>query len=411
MARPELIDRAAKDEFVVHAGRTEIGKVGAVVVGGDLPRAWNCSQSRFRGIPICAVDDEYSIARFSKYTTEFVKLPGLKDETRTVSGLLELGKRLELRGWVLYPTRDELVAAFSRHRAELGQIFRIPAPGWDCVKWAWDKRKTYELARQLEIPIPPTCFVQHAGRPLKMEFPPPFAIKPAVKEHFVYATKAKAWRADSQEELETLIQKASEFMDPAELIVQEVIPGGGNQQFSYCAFFRNGRAVGSMVVKRRRQHPLQFGRASTYVETVDAPILEQLSERFLRAINYYGLVEVEFKLDPRDSQYKLLDVNARTWGYHSLGAKAGVDFSSMLYDDQLGLPVAESRGQTGISWVRMATDIPAALVGLFRGDVNIGAYFKSLRTCDVEAVFSARDILPGLAEISLIPYLAFKKGF
>ena len=122
-------------------------------------------------------------------------------------------------------------------------------------------------------------------------------------------------------------------------MVQELIPGGGSQQFSYCAFFRDGEAVGKMVVRRSRQHPLQFGRASTYVETVDIPVLEELSERFLREIDYYGLVEVEYKLDPRDSQYKLLDVNARTWGYHSLGAQAGVDFSYMLYSDQVGLPV------------------------------------------------------------------------
>jgi predicted ATP-grasp superfamily ATP-dependent carboligase len=164
-------------------------------------------------------------------------------------------------------------------------------------------------------------------------------------------------------------------------------------------------------VKRRRQHPLQFGRASTYVETVDVPILEEFSERFLRAIDYYGLVEVEYKLDPRDSQYKLLDVNARTWGYHTLGATAGVDFSSMLYADQLGLPTDESKGKLGVGWVRMTTDIPAAFVGLLGGDIDFKSYFKSLKTCDVEAVFSPEDLLPGLAEILLVPYLAFKRGF
>ena len=68
------------------------------------------------------------------------------------------------------------------------------------------------------------------------------------------------------------------------------------------------------------QHLQEFGRASTYVEITDLPVLESLSERFLRAINYYVLVEVEFKLDPRDGQYKTrFDVNARTWGYHTLG--------------------------------------------------------------------------------------------
>jgi len=193
--------------------------------------------------------------------------------------------------------------------------------------------------------------------------------------------------------------------------VQELIPGGGSQQSSYCAFFRDRQAVGKMVVRRRRQHPLEFGRASTYVETVDVPILEELSERFLRAINYYGLVEVEYKLDPRDSQYKLLDVNARTWGYHSLGAKAGVDFSYMLYADQVGLPVEACRGRTGCAWVRNTTDIPAALVSILNGDTSVMSYLRSLRDCNVEAVFSASDPLPGIAEIALIPYLALKRGF
>ncbi len=194
-------------------------------------------------------------------------------------------------------------------------------------------------------------------------------------------------------------------------MVQELIPGGGTQQFSYCAFFRDGEAVGKMVVCRRRQHPLEFGRASTYVETINAPVLEELSERFLREIDYYGLVEVEYKLDPRDGQYKLLDVNARTWGYHSLGAKAGVDFSPMLYADQMGEPTSVSKALPGIAWVRMTTDLPAAAVSLLNRETDLKTYLRSIRDCDLDAVFSVSDPVPGLAEILLIPYLAIKRGF
>jgi len=208
-----------------------------------------------------------------------------------------------------------------------------------------------------------------------------------------------------------MFQKASQLMPSDEIMVQELIPGGGRQQFSYCAFFRDGQAVGKMVVRRRRQHPIQFGRASTYVETLDVPVLEEFSERFLRAIDYYGLVELEYKLDPRDSQYKLLDVNARTWGYHSLGAQAGVDFSYMLYADQAGLPVAACKARPGVGWVRTTTDIPAAFVGMLNGDTSFKDYLRSLRSCDTEAVFSLNDPVPGLAEIALIPYLAVKRGF
>jgi predicted ATP-grasp superfamily ATP-dependent carboligase len=386
--------------------------VGAVVIGGDYQGLGIVRSLGQQGVPVCVVDDELSIARYSRYTTKFVKVANLRDERTAVDNLLEIGKRLGLEGWVLYPTRDELVAALSRYRAELTGIFRVPTPAWESVKWAWDKRNTYQLAQELGIPTPVTHNPKNLeGLALLDTYAPPFAVKPAIKEHFFYATKAKAWGAASHSELRTLFQSATEVVKPEEIIVQELIPGGGSQQFSYCAFFRDGKAVGKMVVRRRRQHPLQFGRASTYVETVDIPLLEELSERFLRAIDYYGLVELEYKLDPRDSQYKLLDVNARTWGYHSLGITSGVDFSYMLYSDQVGIPVAPSKGRPGVAWVRSTTDIPAAMVAILNGDTKLASYIQSIRNCNVDAVFSPRDPMPGLAEVVLIPYLAIKRGF
>ena len=382
------------------------------MLGGDYQGLGIVRSLGRRGVPVCVIDDEYSIARFSRYAKSFVSLANLRDERHVVDSLLEIGKRRGLDGWVLYPTREELVAALSHNRAELSKVFRVPTPDWESVKWAWDKRNTYRLAQELDIPIPVTHYPENVDQLAQLDrLTPPFAIKPAIKEHFFYATKAKAWRANSHSELRTLFEKASELAGDGEIMVQELIPGGGSQQFSYCAFFRNGAAVGKMVVRRTRQHPLQFGRASTYVETVDIPLLEELSERFLRAIDYYGLVELEYKLDPRDSQYKLLDVNARTWGYHSLGAKAGVDFSYMLYSDQVGLPVSMYKGRPGVAWVRTTTDLPAAMMGMLSGETNLKGYLRSLRNCNVEAVFSASDPLPGLAEVALIPYLALKRGF
>lgn len=389
-----------------------VGVAGAVVVGGDYQGLEIVRSLGRRGVPVCVVDDEHSISRFSRYCSRFVQRPNLREEASTVQTLLGLAKEMDLHGWVLYPTREEHVAAFSRHRSELSKMFRVPTPEWETIQWAWDKRNTYKLAEELSIPVPITRYITSTDQLAELDgLAAPFAIKPAIKEHFVYATKAKAWCANDHAELKVLYQKAAQLVGPGEMMIQELIPGGGNQQFSYCAFFRDGEAVGKMVARRRRQHPLQFGRASTYVETVDIPVLEELSERFLRAINYYGLVEVEYKLDPRTSEYKLLDVNARTWGYHSLGYGAGVDFSYMLYSDQLGLPVTPCRSPAGVGWVRMTTDVPAAVMAYLGGDLGLKSYIRSLRNCKVEAVFSREDPLPGLAEILLVPYLAVKRGF
>jgi D-aspartate ligase len=404
--------RSASMELEPVAVSTNTRTIGAVVVGGDYQGLEIVRSLGRHGIPVCVVDDEHSIARFSRYCSSFVHRGNLREEASTVETLLKLAKERDLQGWVLYPTREEHVAAFSRYRPELSKVFRVPTSPWETIQWAWDKRNTYKLAEELSIPSPVTRYITHIDQLGELDgLTPPFAIKPAIKEHFVYATKAKAWCANDHAELKSLYQKAAELVGPGEMMIQELIPGGGSQQFYYCAFFRDGHAVGRMVARRRRQHPLQFGRASTYVETVDVPILEEFSERFLRAINYYGLVELEYKLDPRTSQYKLLDVNARTWGYHSLGYGAGVDFSYMLYCDQMGLPVSPCKSPAGIGWVRMTTDVPAAFMAYLGGDLDLKSYFRSLKNCKVEAVFSSKDPLPGLVEILLVPYLAVKRGF
>jgi predicted ATP-grasp superfamily ATP-dependent carboligase len=325
--------------------------------------------------------------------------------------LLALARSRDVDGWVVYPTREETVAALSRHREQLREHFRIPTPPWTVTKWAWDKRNTYRRAAELGIPAPRTWRVSSKQELRAIDGEPPFVIKPAIKEHFFYATKCKAWRADSRAALALRFDEAAALVGAEEVVVQELIPGNGHTQLGYCAFFKHGRAPASMIVRRLRQHPVEFGRASTFVQTVELPELEEMSERFLRSIDYYGLVELEYKYDERDGQTKLLDVNARTWGYHSLGQRAGVDFPYLLYADQVGLPAPDRlRGRPGISWIRLATDVPTAVGELARRRLGWRAYVRSLRGSNVESVFSHDDPFPGLAELALLPYLAAKRG-
>ncbi len=384
---------------------------GAVVIGGDFQGLGIVRSLGRRGIPVCIIDDEKSISRFSRYATHAVHATNLRDERRTIDTLIDTGHRLGLEGWVLFPTRDETVAAISRYRSELAEWFRVPTPDLSVVEWAWDKRNTYRLAKDLDIPIPRTWYPQDISQLEEIEAEPPLVVKPAIKEHFIYATKAKAWKANSREELKERFLQASALVEAGEIMIQEMIPGDGREQFSYCAFFKEGKAVGSMVAQRKRQHPPDFGRASTFVETIDLPELEDYSLRFLQAIDYYGLVELEYKRDPRDGQFKLLDVNARTWGYHSLGQRAGVDFPYLLFADQLGEDVAPQRAQVGIKWIRLATDLPTGVVEIFHKHLDWQSYLRSLKGIHTESVFSTEDPLPGLVELALLPYLFLKRGF
>jgi D-aspartate ligase len=392
-------------------GRSSKAPIGAVVIGGDYQGLGIVRSLGRKNVPVCVIDDENSIARYSRYTTHAITVKSLREEREAVDTVLEIGRRLDLKGWVIYPTRDETVAALARYRPMLTKFFRVPTPHWDTIQWAWDKRNTYHLAAKLGIPTPRTWYLHDVAELEQISADPPFAIKPAIKEHFIYATKAKAWRANNRRELRKLFQRAAAHVGPGEVMVQELIPGDGRHQFAYCTFFKEGRSLGSMVARRIRQHPPEFGRASTFVETIELPLLETMSERFLQAINYYGLVELEYKLDPRDGQYKLLDVNARTWGYHTLGLGAGVDFPYLLFADQVGEFVQPCRGRAGVSWIRLITDVPTGVLEILGGREGLRAYLGSLKRCHVESVFSREDPFPGLVELALIPYLSVKRSF
>ena len=87
---------------------------GAVVVGGDYQGLGIVRSLGRRGIPICILDDERSISRYSRYATYGVRVPDLRDPNAAVEALLDVAKRFDLKGWVLFPTRDELVATISK---------------------------------------------------------------------------------------------------------------------------------------------------------------------------------------------------------------------------------------------------------------------------------------------------------
>jgi D-aspartate ligase len=402
-------ESSAVTAAINQSGGTSAETVGALVVGGEHPGLGVARSLGRRGIPVCVVDDQQSISRFSRYVKNFVRVDDLRDERKAVDAVLDVGRRLNLRNWVLYPTRDETVAAFSRYRAELAEFFRVTTPDWNSTQWAWNKKQTYELAEQLGIPCPQTFNVRGPDELDALEQYLPLAIKPAVKENFFYATGAKAWRVETMEELRTMYAQAAAQIRAEEILLQQIIPGDGRYQVSYCAFFRDGKPHGTLLARRSRQHPREFGRSATYVETIDLPEIEELSERFLRAIDYYGLAEVEFKQDPRDGKYKLLDVNARTWGFHSLGFPAGVDFPYLLFADQMGLPPEDCRGTAGMGWLRWITDVPTAFTDLLGGHLSFGTYWKSLRQTRIESVFSKEDPLPSVMEIALLPYLIVRK--
>jgi len=325
--------------------------------------------------------------------------------------LLELAERYQLNQWVLFPTSDESAALLSKFHALLSRRFRVSTPVWDVLRWAYDKRLTYKLAAEQQVDYPHTIYPACEADLARASCALPGILKPATHATTNRFTADKAWPVDSREELLVRYRQARELIPPDLILVQERIPGGGESQFSYAALCCDGQPIASLTARRTRQYPIDFGYSSSFVETLDVPEIVAPSRRLLAAIRYTGLVEVEYKFDARNGRYKLLDINPRLWTWAPLGARAGIDFPYLLWQMLLGLPVQEKVGRTDVRWVRMITDVPAAIHEMARGRLSPGAYVRSLRSPLEFSVTALDDPLPGLVEVPLFAYKHFYKGY
>src|SRR6267154_660653 len=211
----------------------------------------------------------------------------------------------------------------------------------------------------------------------------------------------KSIAAANGEELERGYQQMRRYIPVDEILVQERIPGDGKSQFSFCALCKNGRVYASLVARRRRQYPIEFGNASTFVETTSQPTVEAAGRQFLESIGFDGMAEVEFKFDTRDGKYKILDVNPRPWGWHALGKAAGIDFPYLLWRQKVSLETSPVQRARKAAWIREITDLVAILKSRSRSADILGVLKAAVTGKLTSATFDPFDPVPFFAEFAL----------
>jgi D-aspartate ligase len=380
---------------------TMASECGTIVLGGDCGSLGVVRSLGRRGIPICFVTDNSNpIAKFSRYTSRSLSWPGSQHKD-AVPFLLDLADRHDMRGWVLFPAADAEVQLVAQNHAELSKAFRLVTPPWDVAKWALDKTLTYQRAAALGIDSPKTYRPRDRREVESLDCRFPLILKPAVKESRNTFTLAKAWRVDDRAALLARYDEAVTAVAHDHIVIQELIPGGGAAQFSYAGVWGRGAPVASLVARRTRQYPTDFGRTSTFVETIQNEHVEAAASKFLSSLDYTGIVEIEFKFDARDRRYKILDVNARSWTWNSLGALAGVDFPYILWRMAMGEKVHRIRADADARWMYFPRDILAAISGMLAGTLSPADYLRSYRRPIAFATFNKDDLMPALVDLPL----------
>jgi predicted ATP-grasp superfamily ATP-dependent carboligase len=117
----------------------------------------------------------------------------------------------------------------------------------------------------------------------------------------------------------------------------------------------------------------------------------------LSALGFRGIAQTEFRLDPRDERFKLMEVNPRLWQWHGLARACGVDLPRIAYFDVLGRPQSPVRSgpaHDGRRWVVAAAHLRASR----QEGTPLRRALREMGPGAVEGTFDIRDPLPALVQ-------------
>ena len=112
------------------------------------------------------------------------------------------------------------------------------------------------------------------------------------------------------------------------VVLQEYIPGSFTEHYFVDGYVDRAGQIKALFARRRlRIYPPDFGNSTAMVSVALARSAQAVDSvrRVLGAVGYHGIFSAEFKRDPRDGQFKLLEVNTRPWWFIDFAVRCGVD--------------------------------------------------------------------------------------
>jgi predicted ATP-grasp superfamily ATP-dependent carboligase len=338
------------------------------------------------GVPVVALDRHASALGFrSRYALGLVCPDPVEAEESFARLLAAIGDALG-RPAPIFPTHDEELGAVARAAPALAGRFLFPFPPWETLERIQRKRVQLDEAQAAGVPIPATAYPESAAEALSAaeSVGYPVLVKPSDPIGFRRRFRRQAFRCHARADLEQAYADAEPFAP----MVQELVPGGDDELYTLGSYIAgDGEALGLFCGRKLRQTPPVVGTCRIG-EAVWVPEVVDQGLRLLARLEFHGLSQVEFKRDPRDGRYKLMEVNPRLWQWHGLAATCGVDLVRIAYLDLTGSrPAPVRRHAAGKRWA-------ITLIAGERPAIPRPPY--------TDAVLALDDLEPALAQLARI---------
>jgi D-aspartate ligase len=346
------------------------------------------------GAPVIAVDHRKSALGFRSRLAHHVLSPDPRDEAAYVAFLAALAEREFSEPAVVLPTHDAPLAAVARNAGRLA-AYQLPGSGWEVLEPLQRKRHQYAVAEAAGIGVPLTFAVDSEGeaRAAAAALSYPAVVKPGDPIPFKRRFGRPVIVCRTPSELLEAWRGAADY----EPLLQEVIPGDDATLWTVGSYTdASGTALGVFCGRKLVQMPRGFGTCRVGEARWRDDVVEQ-ALALLGALGYHGIAQTEFRLDPRDGRFKLMEVNPRLWQWHGLARACGVDLPRIAYLDVLGRAqraVRSGAQHDGRRWVVAAAHLRASR----EEGTPLRRALREMGHDAVEGTFDLRDPLPAMVQ-------------
>lgn len=368
-------------------------KKGAIIIEGHVQGLANTRSLGSKGIPVYVIDSGNCVARYSKYCKKFFKCPEYNSD-ELAGFLIDLAKSENIKDWVLIPSNDHAVFTIAKHKVNLVKYYKIITEDLETVKKIYDKSELLEIADSIGLPIPKTCsYDKVQPNAINLQFP--ILTRGKEGKSFYHATGKKAFKANNHQELYEQLVFIENKVGLAKSMSQELIPyDGSNKTISFTAFCEKGYIKTYWMGVKLREHPIDFGTA-TFTESVFVEDCLNQSRLLLQELKYTGVCEVEYLQDPRDGNYKLIEINPRTWLWVGQAIANGIDYPMMIYNYVNGIKNEfPNNYEVGGKWFNPYTDLIYGLLGIWKKAFTLREFLFKSKGKKINCLTYKKDNLP-----------------
>lgn len=358
--------------------------------------------------------DRTDFAYTSKYVYERAKIPHPRTEEKEFVDFLVRNSG-KWKDALLLETNDEALVAISRNKDKLEKHYKIATPEWEILRRFIEKPETYRLAEKCNVPYPKTFLPKTLDElnKVKDEIAYPCILKPVRSHEFFSKFRSKSFKVSNYGELLSKLRLCLESRQ--EMMVQEIIPGPPSNLFNYTAYVNSQSRVSARFLRIKvRQNPPEFGVTRVGISSDRVPEVEELAERLLREADFKGVATAEFKKDPRDNKFKLIEINGRIITSNWLPTYCGVNFPWLIYMDLVEKKQIEVNDyKKDVYWIDLYEDIANSIFRYKEDKLEFRDYIEPYLARDKTFADVAReDLIPFLKRISVWPIRYYRfSGF